>query len=1550
MSGVDDRVVHMQFDNAEFERRLASTLSSIATLQKSLDFSNSRKGLDDLSAAGSRFNMGDLAGKVEGVSGKFLALATVGITTLANITTKALQSGAAVVKAFTFAPVMDGFHEFETNMGSIQTILANTKSKGTTLDNVNDSLQELNTYSDKTIYNFTEMARNIGTFTAAGVGLKESTASIKGIANLAALSGSNSEQASTAMYQLSQAIASGSVKLQDWNSVVNAGMGGETFQKALFESGKAMKTLKDVPMGETFEDWKKKGNSFRDSLQDGWVTSEVLTKTLNSFTGDLTVAQIQALGYTKEQAQQLYDIGQTGLKAATQVKTLTQLISTVKEAVGSGWTQTFQILFGNFDDSVKLFTSLSNAIGGFVQRSAKARNDLLEGWAKGGGRLELINAFIDGIKALGEVVKPIKEAFREFFPRKTSDDLLQMTHTFADLTGWLHPLPETVDKIKRTFAGLFAVADIVINVFLEVRDAIFNLIGDLRPAGDGIFGFAANMGDLAVKLDDFLVNGGRLHAFFLKIDHVVDATVGILRNLTGSLSAFIYTLKTGFTEDEGTPIERVALAIRHFFEVFKDSGNVADSALGRVHDRFDGIASVLSHLSSVGEGVRRILDSVFGVIGNWLSTLGKSIAESLKPGDFDAAVDAVNVGLLGGIVVLLKKFLSGGLNLDVGHGLFSQIKESLDQLTGTLKAMQTELKAKALKEIAIAIAVLTASIVVLSLIDSAALSKSMTALAVGFAELVSTMKVLDEIASNVQGAAKLGLLAGAMTLLATAALILSGAVALLGSMSVETLARGLGALATALVIMIASIKMLEGDAAGVLAGSAAMVAMATAMTIMAGAVALFGHMSWAEMGKGLLGVAAALGIVAGIMLIMPVSSTLAAGLAMIPLATGIAILAGAVRLFGSIPLGEMVKGMVGMAAALAIIAAAMNAMPISLPITAAGLILVGIALGIMAEGVKLMGSMDLGTLAKGLIGIAALMTILALAVNAMSGAMGGAIALLVVSESLKVLSGVLIALSQLSWGDLLKGLVAIAAVLTVLGLAALVLEPVIPALLGLGVAMTLVGLGFTLFGAGAWMVAKAIQALAAAGKAGVDALIEALKMILTALPEFISTLVSSLFDSTGDILNAAQLMLKILTVLLLQILDTVIKLAPKIAEALVAIVTAGLVLIRAKFPDVVATAFDLLIVFLKGIRDNIDRVTQLAIDILVRFIDTLIANEELLVNEGIDLLLGFLAAIAGRVNDVIEGGQNLLLSFIAGMINYVYRIIDFAVSVVIALVQTIAGEAERIVTAGADILIHFAQSLADNTYRVAAKGVDIVLAFLNAIGDQAIRLATGAADALTHFLNGLADAIRDKAPEIREAGVNIAGAIISGITGGLSDKVGDVVGGAEDLGKRAIGGFLHAIHAKSPSRDFYKAAGFMAQGVVLGLKDDTLAENAAVDHAERIVRAFSETLSRIPNTLEGLDANPVITPVLDLSKVKTAASGLGALMPSPIITPTASLGQARLISTTADTSKDVPESVNSGPSEIKFEQNIYSPTELTTNQIYRSTKSQFAQAKEELGI
>ena len=449
---IENQVVSMQFDNKHFESNVKTSLSTLDKLKQSLKLHDAAKGFENVSAAAKKVNLNPIGSACEAVGLKFNALYTIADQTMRNITNTVQRTAKNIIDSFTIDPIKTGFQEYETQINAVQTILANTQSKGTTLDDVNSALDTLNTYADKTIYNFTEMTRNIGTFTAAGVDLDTSVSAIQGIANLAAVSGSNAQQASTAMYQLSQALASGTVKLMDWNSVVNAGMGGQVFQDALKETARVH--------GVAIDDMIKEQGSFRETLQEGWLTADILTETLWKFTlatedmGEAEVkaakAKLKSIGYTDQQIEGIFQLGQTASDAATKVKTFTQMMDTLKESAQSGWTQTWELLIGDFEEAKNLWTTVSDVFSEFIGKSAESRNKLLSGALDNSGW----DNFIGKVEDAGIKVSDFEEAVKEA-AKKHNIDVDAMVKEYGSLEKAVQKGKISVDILKEALGNVF---------------------------------------------------------------------------------------------------------------------------------------------------------------------------------------------------------------------------------------------------------------------------------------------------------------------------------------------------------------------------------------------------------------------------------------------------------------------------------------------------------------------------------------------------------------------------------------------------------------------------------------------------------------------------------------------------------------------------------------------------------------------------------------------------------------------------------------------------------------------------------------------------------------------------------------------------------------------------------------------------------------------------------------------------------------------------------------------------------------------------------------
>ena len=756
MRTVDEKVVEMQFQNQQFETGIQKSLKSLENLKKSLDLDDSAKSLSKLEQTANSFSLEGMNAGIAALTNKFSTMGIVAMTAIQNITNSAIAYGKRMVSAFTIDPMKTGFQEYETQINAIQTVLANTSSKGTTLTQVNDALDELNKYADKTIYNFTEMTRNIGTFTAAGVELDTSVSAIKGIANIAAVSGSTAQQASTAMYQLSQALASGTVKLQDWNSVVNAGMGGQVFQDALKETARVH--------GVAIDSMIKNEGSFRETLKAGWLTSEILTETLSKFTGDLNAEQLKTMGYTEEQIKSIMEMGEMANNAATKVKTFTQLFDTLKEAAQSGWTQSWEIIVGDFEEAKELLTNMSDTFGGIINASSEARISMLQGWKDLGGRTALIKAATNAFEGVLSIIKPVKEAFTDIFPPITSKQLFNMTEGLRSLTEKLKMGEETANNLKRTFKGVFAVFDIGLQAVKALGRGFSKVVEYFAPATSGILDFTGGIGDFIVSIDEAIKSSD---AFNKAIE-----TIGtFLKPVADGLKNFVSIIKDGF--------EAILNVDTSGIESFMDRVKARFAPLSKLGDMVSGVVSKISNALAK---LTPVFFAIASKVGGAFRTLQENITEGIQNFEFDGVFDIVNGGLLAGILIAIKKFVGALTDIaDNGGSLIKGILNIFDGVRGCLEAYQSRLKAGTLMMIAGAIAILSGSLLMLSLIDSAKLTSSLVAMTVLLTELFASLAIYEKTL----GAGKMAKIGRVVTLmlgLSTSILILATAMKQLSSL------------------------------------------------------------------------------------------------------------------------------------------------------------------------------------------------------------------------------------------------------------------------------------------------------------------------------------------------------------------------------------------------------------------------------------------------------------------------------------------------------------------------------------------------------------------------------------------------------------------------------------------------------------------------------------------------------------------------------------------------------------------------------------------------
>ena len=545
-SVIDERVVQMSFDNDQFEKGVAQTINSLEKLDT---------GLDKISDGTYFQNMETSIKKVEEAftaSGMVINGILISIGQTIN---QYINKGLAALTS----GIRGGMAEYETQMGATQTILANVKDEGKGIEDVTAALDELNTYADKTIYNFTEMTRNIGMFTAAGANLDTSVATIKGLANAAALVGANATTAARAWYQVSQAMAAGSFKLMDWRSLEISNIAGEGFKSVLTEvarkDGLAVAKMID------------NGTALRDTLKDGWLTADRFAEAMRILSGDLDEAAMKSLGYTDEQVEKLKAIADEAVNAAIKVKSFGQLMETTAEAIGSGWAVTFRTLIGDFEKARTLFTRVSITINSVIDKISDYRNHFLDFvWnSSNSGEasayknfqraldnlLAIFSTFIGSLRAgfdnvfdwtdvrssLGKFASNIQKFTKAFVINDTKswtnylenkekvnkaieegldpDEVIKHTLTESELANYwdLDAVNNNIKNLIRIFRGLFSGIDIIFTTIGETISWVVNLIpgmdnffGNLKDGNENLLSNLANIMDKVTMVRDMIVD------------------------------------------------------------------------------------------------------------------------------------------------------------------------------------------------------------------------------------------------------------------------------------------------------------------------------------------------------------------------------------------------------------------------------------------------------------------------------------------------------------------------------------------------------------------------------------------------------------------------------------------------------------------------------------------------------------------------------------------------------------------------------------------------------------------------------------------------------------------------------------------------------------------------------------------------------------------------------------------------------------------------------------------------------------------------------------
>jgi hypothetical protein len=853
-ASVDKRVVEMQFNNAQFEQNAQKSLSTISKLTESLKFEGATNGIAGIEKASNAVTLEGIANSLENISSRFNAFGVLSFNVLNRISNAAIDAGVSLVKSLALDSIIDGWNEYELELNSVQTIMAGT---GKSADEVYKRLDILNTYADQTVYSFSDMTTSIGKFTNAGVDLDQAVGAIKGIANEAALSGANTNEASRAMYNFAQSLSAGSVKLIDWMSIENANMATAEFKQQLIDTAIAAGTLTDAGDGlyETLEGTTFSVGTFREALSDKWLTSDVLVKTLNDYADATT------------------DIGKRATDAATQIKDVNQLMDVLVEEAGSGWAITWKYIMGDIDQSKELFTNIGNHYQTLMSNMSNARNDILKGWQDLGGRTELINAVYDGVKGIEDVVKTLSSAFKEVFPTVTSEQLFNITKNFHSMIINFQEALPILTQVKAAFKVIFevisGVGTIAFIAFKSVADNLFNsLTGPITTFGQAI-------GILAVRLENMFnsvstntsvvddlkviffdlcapirVVGALLRSFGSIFKALVDKFAHFTDGASG-ISSILHGLATALTSVNGfcnlliSGINSVTESILNFIkgsggatEAGKTLGSIFNTVGSGIVDAFGGaLATVGNLITSLIPEFKNLGSTVGEVIGNLLTSIKNIVSglvSNLNLSSIAGAITAIFTVIGAKQFADFAKSFESIPNLIAKFTGFDKIAGVLDSVKEGIDSFVISLKIDGLLKAATALLELAAALLILSSIDIDSVGSTLILLGVALGEI----SIFADSMGKSSGF--FGKTAAGMAILSAAIIGLSVGLKILSTIDMDGVGASLlllGGALTEIAIFANTISKIAGRfvivAAGMLIFAAAIDALAVGLAVLA---------------------------------------------------------------------------------------------------------------------------------------------------------------------------------------------------------------------------------------------------------------------------------------------------------------------------------------------------------------------------------------------------------------------------------------------------------------------------------------------------------------------------------------------------------------------------------------------------------------------------------------------------------------------------------------------------------------------------------------------
>lgn len=1285
MSSIDDRVVNMQFNNSQFQKGIADTNKSLGDLKSNLKLDGATDGMDNIQAAANHFSLAGIEDALANVSSHFSIFGAVGFTVIQSLTNTALNAGAQIANAL-IGPLVQG---------GAQRALALQQAKfqfeGLGLD-VQTTMDAALAAVKGTAFGLDDAATAAAQFGASGI---TATTGLEGVLRSVAGVAAQTGSSYSSVAQIFESVAgNGRLMGQDLLQLSSRGVNAAAIL------GKAMgKSESDIR--EMVTKGKISFQEFSDAMSNAFGANA--SKANETYTGALANMHAALSRIGADVASPYF------LDMRDVLNSLTPVLDGVHTALKPMLDEFAKIQNISSANLVKFFAAwdLPKLLGAASPGLAAAMDNIFN----------LISKIGDAIGG----------GFHEIFPPATVDGVTRVANAIATFTASLVPGTKAADDIKRSFAGFFAIIDIGLQLVFAIGDGIGRLFGYTAKGTGGFLEFTAKVGDWLVKVDEAIKKGEVFQKFFDTLGGIIAVPIAFLRTFFGIVHDGIEDLKHLDTSGFKKFADDIAARFKGLNELgqfFKDFWN--------------GIVTVAT-------AIWNFLQPIFHGIAEAISNAVDKVKGSIKGLSFGDSMQALNTGIFAAFLLVVKGFFGnlGGVLQGNGVAIVSSFKRVFGQLQVNLKALEMNTNAKTLETIAIAVALLAASAVALSLVDSGKLTLSLTAMSGMVAGLLAAFKSFSEI-GGAKGIKEALVLALAIEGIAGAVLVLTGAIAILGALPLQNLVQGLLGIGIVIVGLVVAMQNMKDIGPEVLFAAGAMALMAPALAVLAGAVAILGALPIDNLVKGMAAFTIILGEMVGSIKLLSEGGPglLFASIALISMAGAMATIVGVIALLGALKMGNLIQGLVALAIALAIMAGAMVIMEDGIPGSLA-MIIAAAAITILAGALKIVATMSWDDIGRSMVVLAGSLLILAAAMLLMGDPIMllGAAGLLAAAFALGILAPAMVLLGTISWDSIGRGLTVLAAALLILAAGGLLMIPASVGFVLLGAAVLLFGVGVLEAATGIGILAVAITALVAVGSAGTQVVMNSIQAFidkLSALGEGVGKAVVSMAEAIG---NGGSAMI----------------------TALSKIVASMLTAVDQNVPNFIKTGTHI-------------------IDAMLQAADKEVPN---FTNTGVDIIVKVLNGLAKRMPDMVTAGTNVIVNFITGVGNNVHRVTD----------------------AAADTIVKFVQGAADsiNTHRKAMEtaGQNLAWAIADGLTGGLASKARGVVSAAMNLVSGIPTAIRKflgiNSPS--KVTTELAEWTGEGVVVGLDNKAGRVSDSATNLGMTAVNSLKQSMAGISDVMD-----------------------------------------------------------------------------------------------------------------------------------------------------